>query len=81
MARIHLFTRADCCLCDDAKEVLERVRRDHPFELTVVDVDSDREIAGMYGQLIPVITIDGEKAFHFYVNEKALRRRLSEIST
>ena len=81
MARIHLFTRSDCCLCDDAKEVLERVRQDHPFELTVLDVDRNPELAGMYGHLIPVVTIDGEKAFHYYVNEKALRRRLSEIST
>lgn len=78
MPRIHLFTRRDCCLCDDAKAVLLRVRADHPFELTVIDVDTDPQLAGMYGQLIPVITIDGEKAFNYYVNEKALRRMLSE---
>lgn len=78
MPRIHLFTRRDCCLCEDAKQVLERVRADYPFELSIVDVDTDPELAGMYGHLIPVITINGEKAFHYYVNEKALRRRLSE---
>ncbi|KAI9677004.1 MAG: hypothetical protein M1817_006843 [Caeruleum heppii] len=36
--RITLFTRANCSLCDNAKQVLSRVRQKQPFDLDEVDV-------------------------------------------
>src|SRR5262245_59008720 len=42
MARVvTLYSRAGCHLCEQAEAVLVAVRRQAPFELTVVDVDSD----------------------------------------
>jgi hypothetical protein len=63
-------------LCDDARAVVERVRRDHPFELREVDVTLDPELHRAYGERIPVLEVDGEELFEFYVDEAELRRRV-----
>jgi hypothetical protein len=56
--------------------VLEDVRRDVPFELDEVDVGGDPELERRYRERIPVVAIDGEEAFTYYVHPAALRRRL-----
>jgi glutaredoxin len=77
MRRIVLYTRAGCCLCDDAREVLERVRDAVPFELSELDIESDDALLRAYLERIPVVTIDGEEAFELFVDEQALLARLS----
>jgi glutaredoxin len=73
---VTLYTRVGCHLCDVAKGVLEEVRREHPFELTIVDVDTDADLAERYGGEVPVILVDGRKAFKFRVDPAALRALL-----
>jgi len=76
---VVLYGRAGCCLCDDAREVLERVRARHPFELEERDIEEDDELMRAYLERIPVITIDGEEAFEFFVDEVELMRRLARV--
>ena len=73
---VTLYTRVGCHLCDVAKAVLEDVRRDRPFELTTIDVDSASELVERYGGEVPVVLIDGRKAFKFRVDAAELRARL-----
>lgn len=73
---VTLYTRVGCHLCDDVKAVLDEVRRERPFELAVVDVDTDPALVQLYGLEVPVITIDGRKAFKFRVDAAALREKL-----
>ncbi len=76
MARIQLYTRVNCHLCDVAKEALERVRAAEPFELEVLDVDRDPKAVELYGMEVPVVLVDGKKAAKFRVDEAALLKRL-----
>jgi glutaredoxin len=76
MPAVTLYTRVGCHLCDVAKAVLDEVRRERPFELTTLDVDSDTELKEKYGDEVPVVTIDGRKAFKLRVDADALRARL-----
>jgi glutaredoxin len=75
--RVDLYTKHGCCLCDEAKAVLAAVRREVPFELHEIDIESTPELLATYGERIPFITIDGRPAFKFRVDEDALRRRLA----
>jgi glutaredoxin len=79
MPAVTLYTRVGCHLCDVAKDVLDEVRRVRPFELTTIDVDSDTELREKYGYEVPVVTIDGRKAFKLRVDAEALRARLGEV--
>jgi glutaredoxin len=75
-AAVTLYTRVRCHLCDVVKETLEQVRRDRPFDLTIIDVDTDRELVRLYDDQVPVVMINGRKAFKYRVDPAALRARL-----
>jgi glutaredoxin len=76
-AAVTLYGRPGCHLCDEAREVLLRVRAETPFELHEIDIDGDDELFKRYLERIPVVSLNGEELFEFEVDEAALRRRLS----
>jgi glutaredoxin len=76
IGEVVLYGRAGCCLCDDARAVLERVAAQHPFAFTERDIESDERLLRAYLERIPVITIDGAVAFELFVDESQLRARL-----
>jgi glutaredoxin len=75
--KVTLYTRVECCLCDEAKAVLDEVRRTDPFELEIVDIDRDPPSLALYTHEVPVIAIDGRKAFKFHVTADQLREKLA----
>ena len=50
--------------------------RDHAGEFERVDIGGDPELEAAYRALIPVVEIDGERAFTYFVQPEALRERL-----
>ena len=72
MSRITLYGRDGCHLCDDARVVLDRVGE--PYD--VVDIESDDDLLRRYLERIPVVAVDGDEVFDFFVDEAALRARL-----
>jgi glutaredoxin len=72
MARLVLYSRPGCHLCDDARVVLERIGK--PFD--EIDIDSDDELFKRYLERIPVVVLDGEELYDFFVDEQDLRRRV-----
>jgi glutaredoxin len=73
---VTLYGRAGCHLCDGARAVLERMRRDRPFTLHEIDIESDPALHARYLERIPVIALDGEELFDFFVDEPQLAARL-----
>ncbi len=74
---VTLYHAAGCHLCESAKRVLAQVRAEVPFELEEVDIGGDPELERRYRERIPVVTVDGEEAFTFFVHPDGLRRRLA----
>jgi hypothetical protein len=81
MRTIALYGRAGCCLCDDAREVLMRVRARHPFVLEERDIDADEALARAYLERIPVVAIDGVEAFELFVEEDELELLLGDAES
>lgn len=81
MREVVLYSREGCCLCDDARALLERVRAGAPaaFVLEERDIDSDDALHRAYLERIPVVTIDGREAFELFVTEAELRERLGIV--
>lgn len=75
-AKLKLYTRKDCCLCDEMKDVVRRVSRKIPIDLDEIDVDGLPELRDEFGNEVPLLFIDGRKAFKYRVTEKALANRL-----
>jgi hypothetical protein len=79
MSTVILYGREGCCLCDEARVVLERVRTTHPFVLEERDIEQDDVLLRAYLERIPVVTIDGVEAFELFVDEIELRRHLGKV--
>jgi len=63
-------------LCVRALEVVKQVQVDVGFELEVVSIDGDPGLEARYREHLPVLEIDGERAFTYFVEANALRERL-----
>ena len=75
--RVTLVHAAGCHLCESARRVIEGVRTEVPFELEEVDITGDEELEGRYRERIPVVLVDGEEAFTYFLHPDGLRRRLA----
>jgi glutaredoxin len=81
MSTITLYGRPGCHLCDDAREVLERLRARFAFTLEECDITADDDLHRRYLERIPVIALDGEELFDFFVDEPALAKRLRDAES
>ena len=77
--RVDIYSRPGCHLCDDAKDVIDRIRTRYPFALNVINVESDPELEAAYGTEIPVITINGNKAFKYRVDENEFEKKVNRL--
>jgi glutaredoxin len=72
--RVVVFTAAGCHLCERALEVVREVCA---AEFVLVDITGDDELERRYRELLPVVEVDGERAFTYFVSPEALRARLA----
>lgn len=77
MSRVTLYTRAGCCLCEDARQALQAARARAAFELEEIDIDRHPEWLPLYNDEVPVIAIDGRKAFKYKVSTDEFLKRLA----
>lgn len=73
---VILYTRANCHLCDQAKETLLQYSRYLP-EIAEVDIDQNEITIERFGECVPVVEIDGVIRFRGHVNEMLLRRLIN----
>jgi len=74
--KLTLYSRRDCCLCDAMKAVIGEVAITSPFELDEIDVDGSAELREQFGDAVPVLFIDGRKAFKYRITPQQLTKRL-----
>ncbi len=75
--RVVLYGRAGCHLCDVAREQVARTCAAAGQGWREVDVDDDAELVSRYGDLVPVVTVDGRHHAHWRVSEPELRAALA----
>jgi glutaredoxin len=79
--KVEIYSKADCSLCDDAKAILEEVRLRVPFELVEIDIEKDASAFERYRYDIPVVFIDGQKAFKHRLDARLVEQRLRRSDT
>ena len=75
-ARVILYSRAGCHLCESAREVVARVCADLGESYDEVDVDADGDLADRFGDEVPVTFVDGRQHDFWRVDEARLRAAL-----
>ncbi len=76
---IKLYSKPDCHLCVDARAALTALQSELAFEISEVDITTDEALHRAYFERIPVVALDGEELFDYFVDERALRVRLQSI--
>ena len=74
--RVEIYSKPDCPLCEEAKRVTRQVQSRIPFQLIEINIEEDPTLFKAFRYEIPVIFIDGRKAFKHRVGEEELERRL-----
>lgn len=78
LATVTLLTRTGCSMCERAAQQLAALREELDFELVTTDVDEaaaagDASLRARYGDLLPVILLNGTEHSYWDVDEQALR--------
>ncbi|OGL45009.1 MAG: hypothetical protein A2149_00050 [Candidatus Schekmanbacteria bacterium RBG_16_38_11] len=73
---VEIYSKPNCCLCDEAKKILLKAQKTHPFTLEETDISLDKTLLEKYKEEIPVIFINGRKAFKFRLTEEELIKKL-----
>ena len=77
MTAVALYWAQGCHLCEPAKETTRAVCADLGVALEEIDITGDETLEAAYRPSLPVLEIDGRRAFKFYVDEHDLRDRLA----
>lgn len=78
IAKLTLYTRRDCCLCEEMKAAIREAAGNCEFSLDEIDVDDSAELCLRYGNEVPVLFIDGRKAFKYRLTARELAQRLTK---
>jgi glutaredoxin len=76
VATITVYSRPDCHLCDEALAALRALAPELGFALQERDITADEALERAYFERIPVVALDGEVLFEYFVEEDVLRERL-----
>ena len=73
---VELLSRVGCHLCDDARRLVERVAAEAGLTWTETDIDADPALRAEFGDLVPVVRMDGKELGYWRIDEARLRRAL-----
>jgi len=79
-ARVIFYTRPGCHLCEEARlEILAADCADQ-YVLEEVNIADDDALTELYGWEIPVVTINGIKAFKYRLTAAEFKRKLKRLA-
>lgn len=73
---LTLYSRSGCHLCDEMEEIVRPLARELGCSVERVDISCDAGLEARFGEEIPVLFVNGRKAFKYRVTDRELRRRL-----
>lgn len=74
--RLLLYGRHECGLCNEMREAIDRLAGEFSFVVEHVDVSGDPDLEARFGQEVPVLFIEGRKAFKYRLTLPELREKL-----
>jgi thiol-disulfide isomerase/thioredoxin len=72
--RVILYVRQECHLCDAARAAVAEVAEATGVGWAEVDVDESPQAAAVYGELVPVVTVDGVQQGYWRLDPRRIRR-------
>jgi glutaredoxin len=76
MHDVVVYSRSGCHLCEVVKETLAQAQGDADFRWHEVDIDADCRLRDEYNDEVPVVFIDGRKAFKYRMDRRQFLKAL-----
>jgi glutaredoxin len=78
--KVVIYSRVNCHLCEEAEKNVREVLVEIHFGLEVIDINGDQELERLYGEEVPVITINGEVHDYYKVDKQRLFKALRALN-
>jgi glutaredoxin len=78
-AAVVLYSRPGCHLCEEAKASIRAAGCDDEYILDEVNIDENPALRESFQHDIPVVFINGVKAFKHRVDGREFKRKLSRL--
>lgn len=79
--KITIYSKKDCHLCEEAKQVLKRFVDEYSLEIEEIDINEDKDLFEKYQFEIPVIFLNDRKLFKYRIDEEKLRKAIQSSLT
>jgi glutaredoxin len=73
---VEIYSKKGCPFCKEAKKIISRVHSDLPFLFKEVDIGANADLSRRFVDHVPIIYINGKKAFKFKVDEIEFRKKV-----
>ena len=80
-ARVVVYSRADCHLCEVAEQLVAEVCADTGDSWVRIEVDGDADLVERFTEQVPVTFVDGKQHDFWRVDERRLRAALEQASS
>lgn len=77
LPEIILYSKPGCCLCEKVKDQLTDLQQQQQFTLHEVNILEDSKIYQSFKDEIPVVFINGKKAFTYRLDEREFVKLLT----
>ena len=79
-AQVILYTRPGCHLCEEARAEIQAAGCVDEYQLEEVNIETDPQLVELYGWEIPVVHINGIKAFKYRLTADEFRNKLRRLN-
>lgn len=73
---VEIYSKDDCCLCDDVMVTVKKISKILPFRFEEVDITKSEDLNRRYFEEVPTIFINGKKSFKFRIDEEQFRKKI-----
>ena len=77
LREVVVYSRKGCHHCEIVKEKLKKLERRGGFHWREVDVETDEHLKRQFTDEVPVVFIDGRKAFKYHLDEQEFLKKLA----
>jgi thioredoxin-related protein len=77
LPEIIVYSKPECCLCEQFKEQLKKLQEFHEFAWREINILDDPDDFKRFQYEIPVVFIDGRRACKYHLDEKLFIRLLA----
>lgn len=75
---VTIYSRTGCHLCEKAENLLKPLATTLDFAMEIKLIDNNKELEDLYGQLIPVVQVNGKYFSHFRVDAEEFKSFLEK---